>query len=193
MGSLHSTWAILTMYWRNLGWMAACCLSLEATGLLRVFKASVPSFKSGSTIIMGSDLKHKAWTKSCMKYLTLGPYKVIKLELKKGQTEYNSRSWQIWPVRRRSFLMKTTEEAKRGTKTSKVIQITFWEFKIFDGDLDKEGFREIDKNLEGSVRDCSAWVHLFRWLKNRTPKAHSWRGLGSDIWLLEIVEQFRVC
>lgn len=48
---IKSTWAMLTMNWRNLGWKAACCLSLLANGLLNVFKANVPNFNNGSTII----------------------------------------------------------------------------------------------------------------------------------------------
>ena len=37
---------------RNLGCRAACCLSLLAMGLLKVFNASVPSFNSGRTITL---------------------------------------------------------------------------------------------------------------------------------------------
>lgn len=48
---IKSTWAMLTMNWRNLGWKAACCLILLANGLLNVFKANVPNFNNGSTII----------------------------------------------------------------------------------------------------------------------------------------------
>lgn len=42
---------MLMMNWRNLGWRAACCLSLLAKGLLNVFKAKVPNFNNGNTII----------------------------------------------------------------------------------------------------------------------------------------------
>nr|GLL45826.1 hypothetical protein Itr_chr14CG04300 [Ipomoea trifida] len=44
-----------TMKLRNLGCRPASFLSRAATGLLRVFNASVPSFKSGSTIIHSSN------------------------------------------------------------------------------------------------------------------------------------------
>lgn len=51
------TWAMLTMIWRNLGCFPASCLSLAATGLLRVFKTKVPSFTTGSAIPVQADLR----------------------------------------------------------------------------------------------------------------------------------------
>lgn len=54
-GIWWSTWAMSTINWRNLGCKPACFLSLLATGLLRVFKAKVPSFRSGSTMPTNSD------------------------------------------------------------------------------------------------------------------------------------------
>lgn len=46
------TWATLMMRFRNLGWIPACCLSLEAMGLQRVFKARAPNFTTGRTTIV---------------------------------------------------------------------------------------------------------------------------------------------
>lgn len=44
------TCARLMIICRNLGWIAACCLSLLASGLLNVLKARVPNFIRGRTI-----------------------------------------------------------------------------------------------------------------------------------------------
>lgn len=46
------TWAILMMNWRNVGCKPASFLSLLAMGLEIVLRASVPSLKRGSTIVL---------------------------------------------------------------------------------------------------------------------------------------------
>lgn len=71
------TWAMPTMKFRNLGWRPASFLILLATGLLRVFSASVPSFKRGRTITDHSISYLADWRNLISRHNTFSLYRVL--------------------------------------------------------------------------------------------------------------------